>query len=98
MENASQAIQDMVLEAINYQNLQIDTIREQIVQAGSINAKVSQQMLDSIQLLTSKIEGHDACSRTDATQSTKIRNPGLKLYPVDDLGSSCHAQGAMPIF
>ncbi|KAH6857418.1 T5orf172 domain-containing protein [Alternaria rosae] len=96
VDNVVQTLQDMRLEAANDRNAQMDNIRKQIdTYTGRFNPELSQQVLDSIELLNSKIEDHLARSRTNTTQDTAIPSPVSRPSIPADSGSSCQDQSAI---
>lgn len=93
VDNVVQTLRDMRLEAANDRNAQMDNIRKQInICTGRFNPELSQQVLDSIGLLNSKIKDHSARSRTNTTQDTSIPSPVSR--PADS-GSSSQDQSAI---
>jgi hypothetical protein len=93
VDNVVQTLRDMRLEDANDRNAQMDNIREQIdIYMCRFNPELLQQVLDSIELLHSKIEDYVARSGTNTTQDTAIPRPVFRPSIPVDSGSSCQGQ------
>jgi hypothetical protein len=96
VDSVLQALQDMRWEAANDRNSQIDIIHQLIgTNMGRFNPETSQQLLNSIRLLDSKIEDYIDRSRTNTVQNTVLPSPVLKPFTPVDSGSLCHDQSIL---
>ncbi|USP76753.1 hypothetical protein yc1106_04027 [Curvularia clavata] len=94
MENVSQTLQDMRLEAKEYHNQQIGAISKRLdVQAGSLDLNTSQQVLDAIRSLTFKIADQQSWPRTSTIQIAAHLDPETRSCSIDHSGTSCGDQG-----
>ncbi|KAB2101905.1 hypothetical protein AG0111_0g9556 [Alternaria gaisen] len=89
MDNVVQALRDMRLEAANDRNAQMDT------HMGRFDASLSQQVLESIKLLDSKIEDHLAWPRARTVLGTATPNPVSRPFLSAQSGSSHQDQSAI---
>ncbi|CAI9629923.1 unnamed protein product [Alternaria burnsii] len=85
VDNIAQTLQDMRLEAVNDRNTQMDTIRKHIENhMGRFDTGLSQQVLESIKLLDSKVEEHLARSIISTTPNTAMPSPVFRPFiPAD---------------
>jgi hypothetical protein len=89
VENIAQTLRDMRLEAVNDRNAQMDTIRKYMENhMGRFDTGLSQQVLESIKLLDSKVKEHLARSIISTTQNTAMPSPVFRpLIPADPRSS-----------
>jgi hypothetical protein len=81
MDNIVQALRDMRLEAANDRNAEMDT------HMGRVDTSLSQQVLESIKLLDSKIEDHLAWPRARIVLGTAAPNPVSRPFLSAQSGS-----------
>jgi hypothetical protein len=89
VENIAQTLRDMRLEAVSDRNAQMDTIRKYMENhMGRFDTGLSQQVLESIKLLDSKVKEHLARSIISTTQNTAMPSPVFRpLIPADPRSS-----------